>query len=61
MFYSYAYPEPPGYKEYSIGPSAGSYDKNLGEFVLPYEEMRQSADPDATVVSSRSAVRIPST
>jgi hypothetical protein len=51
MFYSYAYPEPPGYKEYSIGPSAGSYDKNLGEFVLPYEEMRQSADPDATLLS----------
>ena len=51
FFYSYAYPEPPGYKDYSIAPSAGSYDKNFGEFVLPYEEMRQSADPDATLLS----------
>ncbi len=51
FFYSYAYPEPPGYKEYSIAPSAGSYDKNFGEFMLPYEEMRQSADPDATLLS----------
>ncbi len=51
MFYSYAYPEPQGYKEYSIGPSAGAYDKNLGEFVLPYEEMRRSADPDATLLA----------
>ncbi len=51
MFYSYAYPEPPGYKEYSIAPSAGSFDTNFGEFVLPYEEMRQSADPDAALLS----------
>jgi hypothetical protein len=51
MFYSYAYPEPPGYREYSIAPSAGAFDKNFGEFVLPYEEMRQSADPDATLLA----------
>ena len=51
MFYSYAYPEPPGYKEYPIAPSAGSYDSKLGEFVLPYETMRQSGDPDATLLS----------
>ena len=51
FFYSYAYPEPPGYKEHSIAPATGSYDKNFGEFVLPYEVMRQSADPDATLLS----------
>jgi hypothetical protein len=49
MFYSYAYPEPPGYKEYAIAP--GSYDNNFGEFVLPYEDMRRSADPDAALLS----------
>jgi hypothetical protein len=51
MFYSYAYPEPPGYRGYSIAPAAGSFDKNFGEFVLPYEEMRLSPDPDATLLS----------
>lgn len=51
MFYSYAYPEPPGYREYPIAPAAGVFDKNLGEFVLPYEEMRLSHDPDATLLS----------
>lgn len=51
LFYSYAYPEPPGYKECSIAPSAGAYDTNFGEFVLPYEQMRQSADPDATLLT----------
>src|SRR5579859_6520583 len=46
MFYSYAYAEPSGYAEYSIAPAAALYNRTLGEFVLPYEAMRQSADPD---------------
>ena len=40
MFYSYAYPEPPGYAEYRIGPAAAGYNKDFGEFVLAYEAMR---------------------
>jgi hypothetical protein len=50
MFYSYAYPEPPGYREYSIAPAVGSFDANFGEFVLPYEDMRRSADPDGALL-----------
>lgn len=50
LFYSYAYPEPPGYREYSIAPAQASFDKNFGEFVLPYEAMRLSADPDAALL-----------
>jgi hypothetical protein len=50
LFYSYAYPEPPGYREYSIAPAQGRFDVNFGEFVLPYEEMRISADPDAALL-----------
>jgi hypothetical protein len=52
MFYSYAYPEPPGYSEYPLTPAASSasYDRKMGEFVLPYEAMRQSADPDNTLL-----------
>jgi hypothetical protein len=46
FFYSYAYPEPPGYAEYSIAPAQAYFDKSFGEFVLPYGAMRQSADPD---------------
>lgn len=51
FFYSYAYPEPPGYKEYSIAPAYGSFNANFGEFILPYEEMRHSADPDAALLA----------
>src|ERR1035437_7874445 len=50
MFYSYAYPEPPGYRDYSIAPATASFDTNFGEFVMPYEAMRQSADPDGALL-----------
>jgi hypothetical protein len=50
MFYSYAYPEPPGFADYSIAPSAASYSKDLGEFMLSYEAVRQSPDPDGTLL-----------
>jgi hypothetical protein len=50
MFYSYAYPEPPGYASYSIAPVQATFDAKMGEFVLPYEEMRRSADPDAALL-----------
>jgi hypothetical protein len=50
FFYSYAYPEPPGYAQYSIAPSLGSFNGQMSEFVLPYEEMRQASDPDAELL-----------
>ncbi len=51
LFYSYAYPEPPGYREYKIAPALGGFDANFGEFVLPYEAVRTSADPDAVLLA----------
>jgi hypothetical protein len=50
MFYSYAYPEPPAFANYPIAPAAATYSKELGEFMLPYEAMRQSPDPDAALL-----------
>ncbi len=50
FFYSYAYPEPPGYRDYSIAPALANFDANFGEFVLPYEAMRHSPDPDAALL-----------
>jgi hypothetical protein len=49
IFYSYAYPEPEGFKAAAIRPGAGHFDKDLGEFVLPYEAVRSSADPESTL------------
>jgi len=51
FFYSYSYPEPPGYREYAIAPAEAKFDSNFGEFIFPYEAMRQAADPDAALLS----------
>ena len=45
-FYSYAYPEPPGYAEAPVRPAAAFYDNDWREFFLPYEAVRTAASPD---------------
>ena len=49
-FYSYAYPEPDGYADSPVGPADASYRKDLGEFLLTYEAVRTSTDPEATLL-----------
>ncbi|MFF4238794.1 DUF5996 family protein [Actinomadura geliboluensis] len=46
-FYSYAYPEPKGFADHKV-PQGAHYDQTLGEYVLPYETVAASANPDAT-------------
>ncbi len=50
MFYAYAYPEPPGYRTAAVRPKAARWDDGLGEFVLPYTEVRTASDPDAVLL-----------
>jgi Family of unknown function (DUF5996) len=45
-FYSYAYPEPPGYRGVKVRPDAAFFSEVLGEFILPYDAVRTAADPD---------------
>lgn len=49
-FYSYAYPEPAGFQDAAIRPDAAFYSKDFGEYVLPYDAVRQSESPDATLL-----------
>lgn len=42
FFYSYIYPEPEGYRAADV--AHGRFDEAFGEFVLPYEMVRASAD-----------------
>ena len=49
-FYSYAAPEPPGFRDWPVRPSAARYDAQLGEFILMYEDVRTSASPGATLL-----------
>lgn len=50
IFYSYAYPEPPGYRARPAGPEDARFDDGLGEFVLPYAAVRTAAEPDAVLL-----------
>jgi hypothetical protein len=45
-FFSYAYPEPPGFAQAPTAPAATYYDKAMGQFILPYDAVRQAASPD---------------
>jgi hypothetical protein len=50
VFYSYAYPEPDGFRKAPVGPASARWDDELGEFVLPYTDVRTAADPDAVLL-----------
>ena len=51
VFYSYAYPEPPGFGDVDLGVTGSRYDEQLGEFVLPYEAVRTADDPDGLLLA----------
>jgi uncharacterized protein DUF5996 len=51
VFYAYAYPEPPGYRDRSVEPEPATWDDELSEFILPYEIVRTADDPDATLLT----------
>ena len=50
VFYAYAYPEPAGYRSARVAPASARFDEALGEFVLPYADVRRAADPDAVLL-----------
>lgn len=46
VFYSYAYPSPAGFAEVRVRPAAALYSREMGEFILPYDEVREADRPD---------------
>jgi hypothetical protein len=50
-FYSYAYPAPAGFKDSQVSPKGAFFSETLGEFLLPYDEVRTARDPEATLRS----------
>ena len=50
VFYSYAYPEPPGFAEAKIQPGAAFYEPKLHEFILPYDAVRSAENPDEALL-----------
>jgi hypothetical protein len=50
-FYSYAYPAPKGFANAPTAPREAYYDGKLGEFLLPYDVVRKSTDPEAPLMA----------
>jgi hypothetical protein len=49
-FYCYAYPEPPGFKDGRVEPEGAYYHPEMGEFILPYEKVRRSGNPEDSLL-----------
>jgi len=49
-FYSYAAPEPAGFRTQPVLPAATYYNEPLGGFYLHYDDLRRSSDPAATLL-----------
>ncbi len=49
-FYVYAYPERAGYGDMRLATAEASYNKELGQFILPYDAVRRARDPDALLL-----------
>ena len=50
IFYSYAYPEPRGFSDAKVQPAEASYNPQLKEFVLRYDDVRKAPSPDAMLL-----------
>jgi hypothetical protein len=49
-FYAYAYPEPPGCARALLRPEAAFYEPTMHEWILPYDAVRTSPDPEVTLL-----------
>ena len=49
-YYVYAYPEPPGYGDTKLRTAEAAYNKDVGQFILPYDAVRNASDPDALLL-----------
>jgi hypothetical protein len=49
-FYSYAYPEPAGFRTTKVRPDAAFFSEALGEFIMPYDAVRTAAEPDRALL-----------
>ena len=49
-FYAYAYPTPAGFGEARVLPDGAFYSKDFGEFIMPYDRVRESGSPDETLL-----------
>lgn len=49
-FYAYAAPEPPGFAQAPVRPKPAFYSQNMKEFLLMYDDVRNSPSPRGTLL-----------
>ncbi|HKF20962.1 MAG TPA: DUF5996 family protein [Candidatus Angelobacter sp.] len=49
-FYAYAAPEPPGFAQQAVRPQKASYSKDVGEFLLMYDDVRKATSPTTVLL-----------
>jgi hypothetical protein len=49
-YYSYAYPAPKGFATAPVQPAAAFFSKELGEFILPYDAVREARNPQRVLM-----------
>jgi hypothetical protein len=56
MFYGYIYPQPAGCSTITIAPAHTTWSEALGEWILPYEAVRTSSDPEGALTAFLDAI-----
>ncbi|MGH7482789.1 MAG: DUF5996 family protein [Longimicrobiales bacterium] len=51
IFYSYAYPSPPGFADSAVRPEQARWEAELSEFVLPYDAVRTADSPERELMA----------
>jgi len=49
-FYAYAAPEPPGFAQQTVRPQKAFYSKEMGEFLLMYDDVRKASSPTTVLL-----------
>jgi hypothetical protein len=50
-FYAYTAPAPPGLSERRVQPATASFHKQLGEFLLMYDDVRRARSPSDEILA----------
>jgi hypothetical protein len=50
-FFAYSHPKPEGYARARVRPAAARFPKEMGEWILPYDAVRTSMDPDGELLT----------
>ena len=51
VFYSYCYPNHPDFQNQKISPDSAYWNKDMGEFMLNYEDVQKSSNPSETLMA----------